>query len=790
MLGTTGIRFYGRRGAAALRNGVNARLTSAWGSRYCFRFTGAGITANVEMSDGTWNKVRIDGGAWTTLTATGAGTWDTAKSLASGLSDTTHELEFVHNQTGTYVAVANAFTITGASPAISAPTLDGTYLKVGESPLSGTLVQHARWAAAPNEGHSSPSALTYTNFADGIIRFKRRCSGMRLYGRSGTVWTLLANGMAVSQQTVPINNADSVWAFTPVWSGLDDTQEVEYTLTTSRQVAGFIDAIEFFGDHGTPVSSPSSAPTRYIFGRGDSLTQSQYPNSSTTYDTTNGWMFRLWKDHGVGPYNGGRGNYKSANVVSNNSEVATLTSPVPKAIVTMIGTNDLRTGSPPKATWLSNVDSISDANLAGTPSTTKNIITSIPPYGDMTGEANRLDWNTDLAVQVNGIADGRTFFRNLDHVFTDRANDMDATDKVHFTLLGNAKMTNFAAPYGYATGYSVNLSVPTVAAGSPVTITLTRAGGTYWVADEVITLSDGGAGGTFDDSTPTLTAGQTSAQTTYTPASAGTVNIASTNNVGWDDPSAQSLTVISGDDESSSSSSASSASSASSNSSSSSTESSGSSGSSMSSSSSSSEEFSESSSSSSQSVEVIETPTLISGRSVAVYDYGINTAVQGKDFIVAVDGLDPDATVKLYANGQQVAAGEITGASEVKFTGFSLPLGRYHVSLVQERDGVESEVSNSLLVRVNNDENVASLLSPPSISPSDVVSFDFPVTVTLTSSVPGASIYYVVDGTGWAQPTELYTGPFEVSQTAVVKARTVYRGLKSRVTKTTIRIVR
>ncbi|MBV1825901.1 hypothetical protein [Komagataeibacter oboediens] len=93
-----------------------------------------------------------------------------------------------------------------------------------------------------------------------------------------------------------------------------------------------------------------------------------------------------------------------------------------------------------------------------------------------------------------------------------------------------------------ATDYTL-AGASTATAGTPVTLTLTP-GGDGPAADTTVTLSDGGAGGTF--SSPTLAFGAYSAapQTvTYTPKAAGTVTISATNTGGLTNPASLSVAV-------------------------------------------------------------------------------------------------------------------------------------------------------------------------------------------------------------------------------------------------------
>ncbi len=96
--------------------------------------------------------------------------------------------------------------------------------------------------------------------------------------------------------------------------------------------------------------------------------------------------------------------------------------------------------------------------------------------------------------------------------------------------------------YAPSTDYTLTGDT-TAIAGTPVTLTLTP-GGSGPQADVTVTLSDGGAGGTFSSGTITFGAGSTAAQTvTYTPKAAGTVIISTTNNGGLTDPASLVVTV-------------------------------------------------------------------------------------------------------------------------------------------------------------------------------------------------------------------------------------------------------
>ncbi|MCE2563671.1 hypothetical protein [Komagataeibacter sp. FNDCF1] len=93
-----------------------------------------------------------------------------------------------------------------------------------------------------------------------------------------------------------------------------------------------------------------------------------------------------------------------------------------------------------------------------------------------------------------------------------------------------------------STGYALT-GPSTATAGTALTLTLTPDNYGPDTATAV-TLSDGGAGGTFSSATVTFGAGVKTAQTvTYTPKAAGSVTISATNSVGLTNPSALAITV-------------------------------------------------------------------------------------------------------------------------------------------------------------------------------------------------------------------------------------------------------
>lgn len=108
--------------------------------------------------------------------------------------------------------------------------------------------------------------------------------------------------------------------------------------------------------------------------------------------------------------------------------------------------------------------------------------------------------------------------------------------------LDAAKNYAVGSIYTPATDYTLT-GATTATAGTALTLDLTpnNDGPT---GDVTVTLSDGGAGGTFSSSTATLSGCTKTAQTvTYTPKAAGTVTISATNSGSLTNPASLSVTV-------------------------------------------------------------------------------------------------------------------------------------------------------------------------------------------------------------------------------------------------------
>jgi hypothetical protein len=67
-------------------------------------------------------------------------------------------------------------------------------------------------------------------------------------------------------------------------------------------------------------------------------------------------------------------------------------------------------------------------------------------------------------------------------------------------------------------------------------------------------------------------------------------------------------------------------------------------------------------------------------------------------------------------------------------------------------------------------------LPMPQVSPVYSAAVDGPVTVTITSSVPGATIRYTTNGAAVGDSSPIYTGPFTISDSATVQARAFLEG--------------
>ncbi|MBV9302185.1 MAG: chitobiase/beta-hexosaminidase C-terminal domain-containing protein [Acidobacteriaceae bacterium] len=81
--------------------------------------------------------------------------------------------------------------------------------------------------------------------------------------------------------------------------------------------------------------------------------------------------------------------------------------------------------------------------------------------------------------------------------------------------------------------------------------------------------------------------------------------------------------------------------------------------------------------------------------------------------------------------------------------------------------------STGMLVRVAGHANVA---QAPSISPRSAYTMSGPVTVTIANNTPNATVRYTTDGSAPNFKSPIYTGPFQLTSSAVVEARAFLYG--------------
>jgi PKD repeat protein len=175
----------------------------------------------------------------------------------------------------------------------------------------------------------------------------------------------------------------------------------------------------------------------------------------------------------------------------------------------------------------------------GTPVSFSAVATDLSPAVQAAGFS--YSWNFGDGGTATGASASHTFTAAGTYTVT-----VTATDEYGKSGTANATMV-VTNPSSTATTYT--LSAPNPATGSIGTasgaFTIALPSGYTVTSPVTVTPSDGGAEGTFTPTQVTLSNTITSATFTYTPASAGTITITTSNNGGLTDPSPTAINVTS-----------------------------------------------------------------------------------------------------------------------------------------------------------------------------------------------------------------------------------------------------
>ena len=152
--------------------------------------------------------------------------------------------------------------------------------------------------------------------------------------------------------------------------------------------------------------------------------------------------------------------------------------------------------------------------------------------------------------------------------------------------------------------------------------------------------------------------------------------------------------------------------------------------------------------------------------------YGI--PLQAGDFLhVTVIFSQGTPSLALYDSSQApVSAATSANGTSCDLTYSVTASGNYYFTVSQAGKASRDTVTYTMTVSTN----VAGQCAAPIFAPGDG-SYDFPLTVTITSGTEGALIYYTIDGTPPTTSSTLYSGSVTLSAPGTLKAIAVKSGL-------------
>lgn len=294
-------------------NGRAAMLCRGYFTRFDFVATGTDVTipASVTATGAVW-QVSIDGGGFSSVTMpVSTNTWTTVN-VMTGLADSAHTVALRHTS-GNIANVAwdaAGFTVTGASPAISAPTGYGPIYTLYGSPqcTSGAWEGNIRAnlignpALAPN--YDNPP-LAYCEYEGQFITVVGNPTSLKMFCfNAGQQYRVYVDGTAQSIVTAPSTNQMD-WV--TLASGLDGASHTLKIGTVTSAVNGYCYALMAVGGTLTTQAATARKPVLVTFG--DSITYGVAAgttgNAANTQDGSNTWGVQLASSKNYECYNRG-----------------------------------------------------------------------------------------------------------------------------------------------------------------------------------------------------------------------------------------------------------------------------------------------------------------------------------------------------------------------------------------------------------------------------------------------------------------------------------------------------
>jgi lysophospholipase L1-like esterase len=406
----------------------NARQLTGRNAEVTFTVTGTAATLQGYVTSVDQPvAVSVDGGAFTLVPTMTDATWTTL-TLFTGLSDAAHTV-IVRDQGASfgnsfYVDRDSVVTVTGAVPAIAAPTGYGSMYKLSASGVNSYIVPEGGGAFSSAQGNN-----TYTTSrTDLSFHFKATISTLSCWGyRSGTKVALWIDGVRQTMVTLP---SVSTWGRVDLYSGLDSAAEHDYVLQIGTPSPLIYDLVT---TGGTGINTTTLAARPVFAGYGDSITSGS--SGSDGSSTASSWLFKLAMRMGYQVNNRGIGSTSVRNygaggtnctTFSGESRTADVTgiSPDPAAVFILYGVNDAAGGCsggtpPTTANFKTSYRAMVDAMVAGVGAGTEIYVIPIRYYNSGSGvDVTSAIFNTAIAEVVTEVAQPNVILLNPDTEFS------------------------------------------------------------------------------------------------------------------------------------------------------------------------------------------------------------------------------------------------------------------------------------------------------------------------------------------------------------------------------------
>ena len=346
------------------------------------KFTGTQCELRIYGDGHTWTWT-IDGGG--TQTASPSGSTMQWLTVATGLSDTTHTL--VVKPMGNYIGWDSILRVTGASPAISAPT-GYTNPQFGFT-ASGVTRDNSQYRTGSVEG--------YVGVTDhGSCRFKATTSEIKIWNRYDSNSPI---GLVIDDDitTLVRQNPSSGWGWT-TFSGLDGTAEHSYRFI----IPG---GVYFYNFMAAGLNTTALTPYPADYWQGDSITASSNiangdaaPNYHIYYaiKAKRGWQIEALA-----------GATASSQGISWDTHPGTA-SPTPDRVILAWGRNDIGESSP---TWTSAITTIITQIHSDLP--TKKLVW-LGIFDTSSTVSTRGPYNTDLSNTITAFSNSLVTYFSTD----------------------------------------------------------------------------------------------------------------------------------------------------------------------------------------------------------------------------------------------------------------------------------------------------------------------------------------------------------------------------------------